>query len=183
MRTGLNQQNSEVGKIRFTSEVSHSSQYSRAAELYGLVRWRMAKSMDELTTSASITGDPIPDFENLDLKIASGLGKILTGNFKKQVHHSRRQSSFKEEITHRQTDCLDDLRILNKISGDNEAILDVRDSRKVQLRNDNVQAFDTKWDAVLSAVSGRLFESILDSLYLMQLEKVGRLEILVASLR
>ena len=64
-----------------------------------------------------MTGDPIPDFENLDFKIASGLGKILTGNFKKQVTTADRQSSFKEGITHTQTDCLDDLRILNKISG------------------------------------------------------------------
>ena len=44
-----------------------------------------AKSMDELITSATITGRPTPDFENLDFKIASGLRKILNGNFKKQV--------------------------------------------------------------------------------------------------
>ena len=44
-----------------------------------------AKSVDGLITSASITGDPIPDIEILGFKIASGLRKILTGNFKKQV--------------------------------------------------------------------------------------------------
>ena len=31
-------------------------------------------------------------------------------------------------------------------SGDNEAILDFRGLSKVQLKNDNVQAFDAKWD-------------------------------------
>ena len=36
-----------------------------------------------------------------------------------------------------------------KISGDNEAIFDMRDLSKVQLKNDNIQAFDTKWDEVL----------------------------------
>ena len=43
------------------------------------------KSIDELISSASITGRSIPDFENLDFKIAGGLRKIQTGNFKKQV--------------------------------------------------------------------------------------------------
>ena len=63
----------------------------------------MAKSMDELTTSASMTGDPIPDFENLDFKIASGLGKILTGNFKKQVHTAEGKAhSKKRSLTGRQ---------------------------------------------------------------------------------
>ena len=44
-----------------------------------------AKSIDDLSVSASVTGDPIPDFENLNFKIASGLMKILTGSFKEQV--------------------------------------------------------------------------------------------------
>ena len=40
-----------------------------------------------------------------------------------------------------------------KICGDNEAIFDFRDLSKVQLKNDKVHAFDTKWDEVLSAVT------------------------------
>ena len=38
-----------------------------------------AKSIDDLITSASMTGGPTPDSEKLDFKIASGLTKILTG--------------------------------------------------------------------------------------------------------
>ena len=58
-----------------------------------------------------------------------------------------------------------------KISGVNQAILDFRDLSKVQLLYDNVQASDTKWDEVLSAVTARLTDSILESLYKMQVEK------------
>ena len=47
--------------ISFKSEVCHSSQHPRAAVL--------SKSIDDLITSASVTGRPIPDFENLDFKI------------------------------------------------------------------------------------------------------------------
>ena len=71
-------------KIGFKSELSHSSQYPRAAMLW-IGEVEDEKSIDELISSASITGRSIPDFENLDFKIASGLRKILTGNFKKQV--------------------------------------------------------------------------------------------------
>ena len=41
-----------------------------------------AKRIDQLITSASTTGDPIPDFENLHFKIVSELMKILIGNFR-----------------------------------------------------------------------------------------------------
>ena len=41
-----------------------------------------------------------------------------------------------------------------KISGDNEAILDIRDSSKVQSKNASVQALAThRWDEVLSTVT------------------------------
>ena len=71
-------------EISFKSEVSHFSQYTRAAMLR-IGEVEDAESMDGLIASASWSGRPIPDFENLDFKIASGLRKILTGNFKKQV--------------------------------------------------------------------------------------------------
>ena len=44
-----------------------------------------AKNIDDLFTSASIPGTSILDFENLDFKIGSGLRKIPTRNFKKQI--------------------------------------------------------------------------------------------------
>ena len=67
-----------------------------------------------------------------------------------------------------------------KVDGDNEAIFDFRDLSKVHLKNNNnVLAFDTKWDKVLTAVTNRPTESIFESLYKMQ---VGRNEILVAHL-
>ena len=108
-----------------------------------------AKSINDLSTSASFTGKSIPDFENLDFKIARGLRKILTRNFKKQVTTAAEKvQSEKRSLTSCQIAWIYDL---IKISGDNGAILDFRDLSKVPLKNDNVQAFDTKWDEVLSA--------------------------------
>ena len=56
--------------------------------------------------------------------------------------------------------------------------------QKVQLKNDIFQAFDTKRDDVISAVTDRPTDSILESLYKMQVEKSEELnEVRVASVR
>ena len=124
------------------------------------------ESIDELITAASITSRPILDFENLDFKVGSGLRKTSTGNFKKRVSTAEGKAELeKRSVTGRQ------IYDFFKNSGDNEAILDIRDSSNFQLKNDNVQAFETWWDEVLSAVTDRLTDSILESLCQMQVEK------------
>ena len=67
-----------------------------------------AKSIDDLITSASRTGIPVPDFENLDFNSWESKQETSTNT----SHHSRKKSSVREEITYRQTDCLEDLRLL-----------------------------------------------------------------------
>ena len=57
-----------------------------------------------------------------------------------------------------------------KVRGDNEAILDFGDLSNVQLKNEKVQAFDAQWDEVLSPVTERLTDNMLESLYRMQIE-------------
>ena len=67
--------------MSFKSEVSHSWQYPRHAVLK-IVKIEDAKRVDDLITSTLTPGDQNPDFENLDIKIASGLKKIPTKNFR-----------------------------------------------------------------------------------------------------
>ena len=76
----------ESGKfeISFKSEFSHSSQYPRAAMLW-IGEAEDPESIYDLITSASRTGDPTPDFVNLDFQITSGLRKIFKRRFKKLV--------------------------------------------------------------------------------------------------
>ena len=83
------------------------------------------KSIDDLIISASKTGKSALDFENLDFKIASGLRKILTGNFNQQVTTAEGTvQSEKRSLTGRQIAWM--IYDFFKISGDNEAILDSR---------------------------------------------------------
>ena len=133
-----------------------------------------AESNDDLITSSSITGTPIPDFENLDFKIASGLRKNQTGNF--PTAEVKAQSE-QRSLTGGQIAV--NIYEFFKTSGDNEAILDFRDLSNVQLKNDNVQASDTKWDKVLSAVTDRPTDSMMESLFKMQVEKSEELKYLL----
>ena len=73
-------------KMSFRSDVSQSSQHPEPL-WYGLLQLRMLKRTDDPISSAS-TGTPTPNFQNLGFKIASGLRKIFTGSFMKQVIHS-----------------------------------------------------------------------------------------------
>ena len=62
----------------------------------------------------------------------------------KTRHHSRRQRP-NQRRNHLQADRL----LGGCITGDSEAILDFRDLSKVQLKNDSVKAFGSKWDEAL----------------------------------
>ena len=50
---------------------------------------------------------------------------------------------------------------------------------KVQFKNDNIQAFDSKWDEAVSAVTDTSGDSILGSLHKMQVEKSEELKYLL----
>ena len=107
---------------------------------------------------------PQPDFENLDFQDCKRTHENPDRKLQETSHQSEKGS-----FTGRQIAWV----IYNnfKTSGENGAILDVRVLSKVQLKNDNVQAFDAKWDEVLSSVTNRFIESMLESLYKMQVEK------------
>ena len=82
------------------------------------------ESIDDLSTPASRTGRPIPDFENLDCKIVSGLMKILTGYFRKTrvTTAEGKAQSEKRSVTGKQIAWV--IHDIFKISCDNEAIMD-----------------------------------------------------------
>ena len=81
LTNAVNQHNLEVGKIASKTKSLILRNIPEALCLI-LVKLRMLESIDDRITSASVTADPILDFENLDFKIASGVKKILTRNVK-----------------------------------------------------------------------------------------------------
>ena len=61
-----------------------------------------------------------------------------------------------------------------KISDTDGTFQDLPDLVKVELRSDNVQSFDTRWDETIIAMSKQFDEAVLENLYLRQLDKADR---------
>ena len=68
-----------------------------------------ARNMDELRSSNSVYVRTVPDFEVLDLKIASALKKLLTADFKRRAHMEEHKAQQDESILERKTSRLHDL--------------------------------------------------------------------------
>ena len=66
-----------------------------------------------------------------------------------------------------------------RISGESEAVWDLGEVLKGELKNDNVLAFDTKWDEVISSMHEKPFDTILEHVYRMQLEKSNQLKFVI----
>ena len=71
----------------------------------------IAKSMDELVTSRSITvRTDFPDYDVLDAMIASALKKLLTRvHFRKRSERRRATCSKRRQVLTREANCIHDL--------------------------------------------------------------------------
>ena len=66
------------------------------------------------------------------------------------------------------------------ISDTDGTVLDVSDLLTDELRNDNVQSFDTKWDDRIIASRNQPDHEVLENLYFWQLDKADQLTQLLA---
>ena len=72
-------------KIRFKTEVCTCSQFPTEA-MQWIKEVELVDSVDDLRSSSSIRGIPMPDFEVLDARIASALNKIIhNSHFKRKI--------------------------------------------------------------------------------------------------
>ena len=76
--------------------------------------------------------------EVLDTEIAGGLKEIINGYHKRRVFLTGRQSAWIYEYL--------------KDSDADESFLDLNENSKVELKNDNVQSFNTRWNETIIAM-------------------------------
>ena len=134
-----------IWKMNFTSEVCSSSSFPTEAMVW-ISEVNSSRIVHELKSSSSILR---PNFDVLDSKIASALQKLLIADFTTASLHGRAKGTMGQTILERKTNRLHDHWILQT----GEALLEFKDVVRVQLKNDNVQGFDTKWDEVLLAMT------------------------------
>ena len=99
---------------------------------------------DSAKSSSSILGRILPDFEVLDSKMASFSKKLFTADFTRRVYMEEQKAQQDNRfLKGRQT--ANKIYDYFEISGTGEALHDLNDLPRLQLKNDNVQGFDTKW--------------------------------------
>ena len=153
-------------KINFRTEV-----WLRTADPQLTMFWikevEIAKSIDELVTSRSITGQPnFPDFDMLGAMIARALKKLLDthSNFRKResVEEQRAQNSDRfsrgRQIAYM-------IYEYYRATGACEAAKGLADVFTMSLQNDDVQDFDVRWDQAPLTVSEMLSDAILEGIY------------------
>ena len=113
----------------------------------------LVDSVDDLKSSCSVRGTQTPDFEALDVKIASALNKIIQNTrFKKKVSLEEMKAHKGDRLLRgRQTAYL--IYENFRVTGTNDSVENHADLFTVALRNDNIQEFDTKWDGFLLSMT------------------------------
>ena len=87
------------GNIRFKTEVWTCSQFPTEAMLW-IKEVEMVESADDLTSSCSVRGIRMPDFEVRDGKIASALNRIIhSTQFKRKVSLEEQKSPKKRTVS------------------------------------------------------------------------------------
>ena len=162
-------------KIRFKTEVCTCSQFSAEA-MQWIKEVQMVDSVDDLKSSCSVRGTQTPDFEVLDAKIASALNRIIHNTrFKKMV-------SLEEMKAHKEDRFLQGRQIAYliyeyfRVTGANDSVENYADLFTIDLRNDEIQEFDSKWDGIFVSMTKIPPDDILEGLYKLRIRESEKLK-------
>ena len=135
----------------------------------------MVDSVDELRSSSSIRGIPMPNFEVLDARIASALNKIIHNSYFKRRISLEEQKAQKEDrfLRGRQVAYL--IYEYFRVTGANDSVESSADLFTIFLRNDDIQELDSKLDEFLLSMTQIPSDEILESLYKLRIRESEKL--------
>ena len=107
----------------------------------------------------------MPDFEVLDVRIASALNRIIHNSpFKRRISLEEQKAQKQDRFFRgRQSAYL--LYEYFWVTGANDSAEDYADLFTIVLRNDDIQEFDSKWDGILLPMTKIPSDDILEGLY------------------
>ena len=151
-------------RIRFKTEVCICSQFPTEA-MQWIKEVEVVDSVDDLKSSSSTRGIPMPNFEVLDARIASALNKIIHNSHFKRRISLEEQKAQKEDcfLRGRQIDYL--IYEYFRVTGANDSVENYADLFTIGLRNDDIQEFDSKWDGILLTMTKIPSDDILEGFY------------------
>ena len=141
----------------------------------------VAQSIDDLTTSRSMTGrTDFSDYDMRDAKIASSLKKLITNvHFRRRVSiEELRAPMFDRLLRGRQIAFM--IYEYFRSTGAHDVAQVLSDLFDVRLHNDDVQDFDTSWDQALLSSSESPAEMVLEGLYQSKLQESVHLQTTLA---
>ena len=118
----------------------------------------------------------MPNFEVLDVRIASALNKIIhNSQFKRRIsleeHKAQKQDSFfrGRQITYLIYDYF-------RVTGSHDSVENYAVLITINLRNDDIQEFDSKWDGILLTMTKIPPDDILEGLYKLRIRESEKLK-------
>ena len=136
----------------------------------------LVDSVDELRSSSSTRGISMPNFAVLDARIASALNKIIHNS------HFKRKISLEEQKAQKEDSFLRGRQIAYLIyeqfwvTGTHDSVENYTDLFTIVLRNDDIQEFDSKWDAILLSMTKIPHDDILEGLYKLRIRVSEKLK-------
>ena len=138
-----------------------------------------AKSLDDLITPKSVTGNDFADYEELDLMMASALRRC----YDKQTHFRNKisgaESSKEQPISQKKANCLFEIWIFSTkwILWWNSRMIGLF---SIKLENDDIQDFDLRWEQALLLTSDPPADKVLEGLYASKLQDSSQAQTIVA---
>ena len=162
-------------KIRFKTEVCTCSQFPTEA-MQWIKEVEMVESVDDLKSSSSIRGISMPNFEVLDVRIASALNKIIHNSHFKRRISLEEQKAQKEDRFFRGRQIAYLIYGQFQVTGVRDSVENCTDLFTIVLRIDDLQEFDSKWDGILLSMTKSPHDDILESLYKLRIRESEKLK-------
>ena len=105
----------------------------------------------------------------LDARIESALNKIIQNSYFKIKVSLEDQKAQKEDRFLRGRQIAYMIYDYLRVTGAHDTVLDFADLFTINLRNDDVQEFDTRWDEILLSMTKIPPDDVLDSLYKLKI--------------
>ena len=137
----------------------------------------MVDSVDDWKSSSSVRGIQMPNFEVLDVKIASALNRIIHNSLisKKKVSLEEQKAQKEDRFLRgRQTAHL--IYEHFRVTGANDSVETYADLITIVLRNNDTQEFDSKWDGILLSMTKIPPDDILEGLYKLRIRESEKLK-------
>ena len=162
-------------KIKFKTEVCLCSQCPTEAMLW-IKEVEMVDSVDDLMSSSSTREIQMPNFEVLDVRIASALNRIIHNS------HFKRRICLEEQKAQKQDRFLRGRQIAYliyeyfRVTRANDSVENYADLFTIGLRNDDIQEFDSKLDEILVSMTKIPPDDILEGLYKLRIRESEKLK-------